>query len=247
MAKVTPKKKSNTGFLAVVGIVLVAGGAALWATTQNKAKPIELPVGAPAMQAEGYLRGNPNAPVSIIEFADFECPGCGQFATLQGPDIKARIIDAGLANFRFYDFPLTSIHNNTLFAHLAAACANDQGKFWEMHDQLFANQPEWSSQSTGTPRKVIEPLASSIGLDMAKYNSCMDSQVHLARIQANAAEGTQRGVRSTPTIIVGNKVYAGGLTFDALKKIVDSLAAAAPAAPTASAPATVPAVDSVKR
>lgn len=238
MAKVTPKKKSNTGFLVVIGVVLVVGGAVLWSTMQNKPAPIELPKDAPAMQAEGYLRGNPNAPISIIEFADFECPGCGQFATIQGPDIKTRIVDAGLANFRFYDFPLTSIHQNTLFAHLAAACANDQGKFWEMHDQLFLNQPDWSSLATTNPRKVIEAYATAVGLDMASYNTCMDEQKHLARIQANAKEGESRGVNSTPTIIVGNKVYPGGLTADALKKIVDSLAAAAAPAPT---PAPTPA------
>lgn len=231
MAKVTPKKKSNTGFLVVIGVVLVVGGAVLWSTMQNKPAPIELPKDAPAMQAEGYLRGNPNAPISIIEFADFECPGCGQFATIQGPDIKTRIVDAGLANFRFYDFPLTSIHQNTLFAHLAAACANDQGKFWEMHDQLFLNQPDWSSLATTNPRKVIEAYATAVGLDMASYNTCMDEQKHLARIQANAKEGESRGVNSTPTIIVGNKVYPGGLTADALKKIVDSLTAAAAATP----------------
>jgi len=233
VAKVTPKKKSNTGFLAVIGIVLAVGGAVLWTTMQNKPAPIELPKDAPAMEAQGYLRGNPNAPVTIIEFADFECPGCGQFATLQGPDIKTRIVDAGLANFRFYDFPLTSIHQNTLFAHLAAACANDQGKFWEMHDQLFQNQPNWSTIATSNPRKEIDAYATAVGLDMAAYNSCMDSQKHLAQIQANAKEGEKRGVNSTPTLIVGNKVYAGGLAFDAIKKIVDSLNAAAPAAPAA--------------
>jgi protein-disulfide isomerase len=235
VAKVTPKKKSNTGFLAVIGVLLLVGGGVLWGTMQNKPKPIELPKDAPAMKAEGYLRGNPDAPITIIEFADFECPGCGQFATIQGPDIKARIIDAGLANFRFYDFPLTSIHANTLFAHLAAACANDQGKFWEMHDQLFANQPDWSTMATTNPRKVIEAYATAVGLDMATYNSCMDEQKHLPRIQANATEGQSRGVNSTPTIIVGNKIYPGGLTADGLKKLVDSLTAAGAGA---AAPAT---------
>jgi protein-disulfide isomerase len=230
VAKVTPKKKSNTGFLAVIGVVLVVGGAVLWGTMQNRAKPIELPKDAPAMQAQGYLRGNPKAPVTIIEFADFECPGCGQFATLQGPDIKSRIIDAGLANFRFMDFPLTNIHLNTLFAHLAAACANDQDKFWEMHDQLFANQPDWSTVATSNPRKLIDGYAAAVGLDMATYNTCMDEQKHLAQIQANAKEGQARGVNSTPTLIVGDKMYPGGLAFDALKKLVDSLSAAAPAA-----------------
>ena len=84
MAKPTPKKKSNTAFLAVILVVLVAGGAAIW-TTMNKSKPIptELAAGTPLPEAQGYLRGDPNAPITIIEFADFECPGCGQFAAVQ--------------------------------------------------------------------------------------------------------------------------------------------------------------------
>ena len=234
MVKATPKKKSNTGFLAIIGLVILAGGAGIWTTMQNKPKPIELAPGAPLPTAEGYLRGDPNAPVTIIEFADFECPGCGQFATLQGPDVKARLIDAGLANFRFYDFPLTSIHANTMSAHLAAACANDQGKFWEMHDALFAGQYDWSSQATTNPRKIMDGYASQLGLDMKTFGECFDTQKHVARIQANAAAGSARGVNSTPTIIIGDRAYTQGVNFDLIKRVVDSLRALAP---TAAAPA----------
>lgn len=241
MAKVTPKKQSNVGFLVVIGVVLAVGGAFIWSKMQ-KPKPVELTADAASLPAaQGYLRGDPNAPVTIMEFADFECPGCGQFAILQGPDIKSRLVDAGLANFRFYDFPLTSIHQNTLSAHMAAACANDQGKFWEMHDALFNGQPDWSTQATSNPRKVIDGYATAVGLDVAAYTQCMDSNKHMAQIQANAAEGQKRGVGSTPTIIVGNKMYPGGLSFDALKKLVDSLRTAAPAASAA------PATDSAKQ
>ena len=235
MTKVTPKKKSNAGFLAVIGVVLVAGAAGIWATMQNKPAPIELAPGTPLPKAEGYLRGNPNAPVTIMEFADFECPGCGQFFALQEPDIRTRLVDAGLANFRFYDFPLTSIHQNTMAAHLAAACANEQGKFWEMHDAIFNGQTEWNGQATTNPRKIFDGYASALGLDMAAYGTCFDTQKPLPQIQANAAEGTSRGVNSTPTLVIGNKMYPGGLTFDQIKAIVDSLGAAAPA-PAAAAP-----------
>jgi len=233
--KASPKKKSNTGFLAIIGLVIVAGGAGIWTTMQNKPKPIELAPGTPLPAAEGYLRGDPNAPITIMEFADFECPGCGRFATLQGPDIKARIVDAGLANFRFFDFPLTSIHANTMSAHLAAACADDQGLFWEMHDALFAGQYDWSTQATTNPRKIVDGYAKQLGLDMTAFGQCFDTQKHVARIQANAAAGTARGVSSTPTIIIGDRVYPGGLTFDKIKQIVDSLRAIAPAAPVAEA------------
>jgi len=235
VVKASPKKKSNTGFLAIIGLVIVAGGAGIWTTMQNKPKPIELAPGTPLPAAEGYLRGDPNAPITIMEFADFECPGCGQFATLQGPDIKARIVDAGLANFRFFDFPLTSIHANTMSAHLAAACADDQGKFWEMHDALFAGQYDWSTQATTNPRKLVDGYAKQLGLDMTAFGQCFDTQKHVARIQANAAAGTARGVSSTPSIIIGDRVYPGGLTFDKIKQIVDSLRAIAPAAPVAEA------------
>ena len=228
MVKASPKKSKNA-FLPIVLVVLAVGGAAIFYKVQNKPKPIELAPGTALPAAEGHLRGDPNAPITIMEFADFECPGCGQFAALQGPDVKARIIDAGLANFRFYDFPLTSIHQNTLAAHLAASCAEDQGKFWEMHDKLFAGQMDWSTQATTNPRKFFDVYAGEIGLDMAAYNSCFDSQKNLPKIQANAAAGTERGVSSTPTLVIGNKVYAGGLTYDRIKQLVDSLRLALPA------------------
>ncbi|BAH39644.1 putative oxidoreductase [Gemmatimonas aurantiaca T-27] len=237
MAKPSPKKKSNTAFLAVILVVLVAGGAGIWTAMKNsKPTPIELAPGTPLPQAQGYLYGDPNAPITIIEFADFECPGCGQFATVQEPDLRKRVFDAGLANFRFYDFPLTSIHRNTLAAHLAASCANEQGKFWEYHDLLFEGQYDWNSQAASNPRKIFDGYVTKLGLDAAKFGECYDSQRNLAQIQANAAAGSERGVNSTPTIIIGNKVYSPAPTADQLKQIVDSIRATLPA--TTPAPAT---------
>ena len=122
MVKAT-KKTSNNAFLPIVLVVLAVGGAGIYYAMQNKPKPIELAPGTALPTAEGHLRGDPNAPITIIEFADFECPGCGQFAALQGPDVKTRIVDAGLANFRFYDFPLTSIHQNTMAARKDASAS----------------------------------------------------------------------------------------------------------------------------
>jgi protein-disulfide isomerase len=239
VATVSPKKKNGLFLPAVVAILAIGAGVIYWQVQANKPKPISLAASTPLPTATGYLRGNPDAPVSIIEFADFECPGCAQFATLQEPDIMSRLVDAGLANFRFYDFPLTNIHANSLSAHLAASCANEQGKFWAMHDAIFAAQMEWSTQATSNPRKVLDRLAQGVGLDMAAYGACFDSQRTLPQIQANAAEGSQRGVNSTPTLLVGNQMFPGGLTYDGLRKLVDSLIAAKAAAP-APAPAKAP-------
>ena len=177
MAKVTPKKKSNTGFIVLILAVVVAGGTAIFSAVQgNKTKALELKSDAPLPAARGYLRGDPNAPITIVEFGDFECPGCGQFATVQEPDLRKRIIDAGLANFKFMDFPLVQAHQNTLTAHLAAGCADEQGKFWEMHDKLYAGQFDWNTQATSNPRKIIDEYAKGLGLDMAKYGECFEKQ-----------------------------------------------------------------------
>lgn len=227
MAKVSPKK-SRTPFYVLIAAFAVAGAAGIWYSIKSSAvKPITLDAAAMANlpPAEGYLRGNPDAPVTIMEFADFECPGCGRFAAVEEPDIMSRLVDAGLANFRFFDFPLTEIHQNTLAAHLAASCADDQGKFWEMHDAIFNGQDQWSGVVTNNPRKFMDDYAKSVGLDMSAYNACFDSQKNMGRIQANKKAGLDRNVGSTPTLIIGDKVYPGGLRFDDIKRVVDSLSA----------------------
>lgn len=242
MVKATPTK-SRTPFYGLLLLLAVAGGAGIWYSMMAKPKPISLDESLTASlpAAEGYLRGNPNAPVTIMEFADFECPGCGQFATLEGPEVKTRLVDAGLANFRFFDWPIPEIHPNTLSAHLAASCAADQGKFWEMHDAIFATADQWNAQATSNPRKVLDAQATQVGLDMNSYGECMSSQKNLARIQANKRAGSERAVGSTPTLVIGNKVYPGGLRFDEIKRIVDSIIASQPvAAAPAAAPASAP-------
>lgn len=171
--------------------------------------------------SQGYTLGKADAPVKIIEFADFECPGCGNFATVTEPDVRKRIIEPGLASLTFYDFPLVQ-HKNSQGAHNAAACAGDQGKFWEMHDRLFAAQDQWNTQATDNPKPFFEKYASDIGLNTKVWEECYDSRKHQGRIRANVAEGERRQVGSTPTFIVGSKSYPGAIPYDALKAIVDS-------------------------
>ena len=126
--------------------------------------------------------------MQILEFADFECPGCGNFATVTEPDVRKRIIEAGLANFTFYDFPLP-MHKNSQAAHNAAACAADQNKFWEMHDRLFGTQDQWNTQATDNPKPFFEKYASDIGLDTKAWESCFDDRKHQGRILANMNYG----------------------------------------------------------
>jgi protein-disulfide isomerase len=218
------------GFWIAAALVAVIGiGTLYWQTSQPKVTSRTIDPNLPKLKAEGYLMGSPNAPVEIIEFADFECPGCGQFATLTEPDVRTRLVNTGQVRFRFMDFPLQG-HKNTWDAHLAASCANEQGKFWEMHDQIFANQDKWNGEATNRPRGPLGDLAKAVGLDMSKYNDCMEKETYRAQVQANLQEGERRMVNQTPTFIVGDKMFPGALPFDQFKLLVDSALKNAPAA-----------------
>lgn len=239
--KPTPVRKparSSTGrFYALLGLVLVAGVALIaWLANRPKATGQAVAAGNVPTKAEPWVLGSATAPVTIVEFADFECPACGNYATVTAPDVKKRLVETGQARLEYYIFPL-NIHPNTWPASLAAACADDQGKFWEMHDQLYQGQLDWNTQATRNPEKVIRPYAQQIGLDMAKYDQCMDSEVHRPRIQSHYNYAVQMNVPSTPTFIIGGRMYPGGLPYDEIKRLVDEAAKTAPAAGTAT-PAT---------
>ncbi|MEP6766344.1 MAG: thioredoxin domain-containing protein [Gemmatimonadaceae bacterium] len=225
MAQVKPTKSRAPFFLMLIAIVISAAGLIYKKMQTSNPAPIVLAPGTALPKAEGYLRGKADAPVSIIEFGDFECPGCGQFANVTEPDIRSRIVDAGLASFRFYDFPLP-MHGNTMSASLAAACAADQGKFWEMHDVLFRNQNDWNTAATANPRKVIATYLKPLGINEDEWNKCFDSQKDVARIEAHRAAGVERNISSTPTFIIGDQMISGGQTYDTIKHMVDSLIAA---------------------
>ena len=214
------------GAIAVAAVVFIA-----WQMTQSRSSGvIAIDPNIPLPEASGYLMGNVTAPVQILEFADFECPACGSFATLTEPDMRKRLIETGQASFRFLDFPLP-IHANTWDASMAAACANEQGKFWEMHDQIFANQDRWATQATNRPKAVFSRLARELLLDEKQWDDCYDSQKYKLNIAANMREGERRMVQSTPTFLIGDKLIPGALGFDQLKAYVDSAAAKAGGTP----------------
>jgi protein-disulfide isomerase len=216
------------GFWIALGVIALLGITGLsWMASRPKTQVTRLDPNLPAMKAEGYLLGSPSAPVEVIEFADFECPACGQYATITEPDVRARLVNTGQIRVRYIDFPLP-MHKNTWDASLAAACANDQGKFWEMHDALFANQDRWNSEATSRPRGPIADLAKSVGLDMSKYGACMDADTHRAKIQSHLAEAEKRNIGSTPTFVFNGTVVPSALPYDVFKKYVDDAAKAAP-------------------
>src|SRR6185503_2575725 len=108
----------------------------------------------------------------------------------------------GLANMRFYDFPVPELHPNTMFASLAASCAADQGQFWPMHDALLDGQLEWEGRTNKNPKKVFEGYAERLKLDAAKFNACYESRENVPRIQANHDAGVALQVGATPSFVI---------------------------------------------
>jgi protein-disulfide isomerase len=169
----------------------------------------------------GYLKGSPDAPVEITEFADFQCPFCQTFATLQMPTIDERLIQTGRVRWRYRDFPLQQHPFARLAAH-SAACADEQGKYWDQHQRIYEGQSEWSEARDAGP--ILRNYAKAAGLDLGRYDACMKAGKYAGRIQASYNEGVQVGVSSTPTLLIGNRLYKGRFDSDAIIKMVDSLA-----------------------
>ena len=234
----TARSASNrpTGFYILLSVLALAGiGALAYVVTKPKPEAQEVTVSNDTTNvgpSHGYSLGNPDAPVKILEFGDFECPQCGRFATLTEPDLRKRLIETGQVYFTYYDFPIRGLHKNTDAASMAAACADDQGKFWAMHDRLYDTQDQWNGEATDNPGRVVSGFASELGLNMTQWQQCYDSRKYAKRINANMAEGLRHRVNATPSFVIGNKLYAGGLGYDDMKAAVDSARARTPATAT---------------
>ncbi len=150
--------------------------------------------------AQGKTMGQPAAPVTIVEFGDYQCPGCGAFASQVKPQIEREYVASGQAKFVFYDFPLVSIHPHAFLAARAARCAGDQDLFWEYHNEVFRNQSTWSQQQS-----VVSPFmdyAETVGADVDAFEGCLKSDRHADVVTANMRLGEELGISGTPTIMI---------------------------------------------
>jgi protein-disulfide isomerase len=206
--------------------VLALAGIGILAYLLLKPSTISIPANVTVQPADtsgfrGYIRGSSNAPIEITEFADYQCPFCQTFATLQMPTIEDRLIQSGRLRWRYRDFPLQQHPFARLAAH-SAACADEQGKYWEQHQRIYESQSEWAAARDAVP--LFRNYAKASGLDLGRYDACMKAGKFAGRIQASYNEGVQLGVSSTPTLLVGNRLYRGRLDSDAIIRMVDSLA-----------------------
>jgi protein-disulfide isomerase len=228
MAK-APPKGLNRFYLLLGGAALL--GVAALAYLILRPKAISIPANVTVLAGDttgfrGYVIGSDSAAVEITEYADFECPACGVFALVQWPSVRDRLVETGRLRWRYRDWPIDQLHPYSRIAAHAAACANDQGKYWEMHDALFAGQRDWVAPRKGAASK-FRGYAKALALNLDEYDQCMQSAMYAGRIQASLDEGSKLGVGSTPTFLIDGRLYSGVLSSDSIGKLVDRLTAAA--------------------
>jgi protein-disulfide isomerase len=224
------------GAVALVGIVAL--GAVALRSGQSAATPatpaapadrpaLDMPIG---QTPEGFwYKGKPDAPVAVVEYADFQCPGCGYFANQLEQRLIADYIETGRAHLVFQDYPLPG-HPNAIPAAEAARCAGDQAAFWPMHDLLFAAQQQWATLSQ--PLQQFGVYAEQLKLDRATFEQCMTSAKHHDFVLKAQQAGDQLGLPGTPSFAVNGALIdtQGVRTVD---EIADRLRQAIDAALTA--------------
>ncbi len=157
------------------------------------------------------LKGSTTAPVRIVEFADFECPSCGQFFLNTEGSLNALYGDR--IQWAFLDFPLQQ-HARALPAAVAAQCAHLQGKFWPYHDLVFANQAKLSDDD-------LRSYADRVGVDRKKWDACFTNQETLPGIQEDSDLGNELGVDATPTFFVGGQTLKGAMPITSFMEVID--------------------------
>lgn len=166
-----------------------------------------------------HVKGDPAAPVHLIEFADFACTTCGQFARETLPLLEREYIATGRLRVSFVPFNLGFFKPGRLAAR-AAECAAAQDAFWPMHDVLYARQREWLGR--GAQRDRFHAFAAEIGLDEAVFRACYDAGDADTSIDENSVVATGRGVRATPTFFLGDRRLEGALDIEMLRNLLDA-------------------------
>jgi protein-disulfide isomerase len=165
------------------------------------------------------IQGSATAPVWVIEVSDFQCPYCKQWHEQTYHQLRDEFVRTGKVRLAYVNFPLAQ-HVHARPAAEAAMCAGAQGKFWEMHDALFENQAKWQSLPSST--SYFESLARDIGVDVARWRQCIQSGKMKGWINADHDRAQKAGVASTPTFIIGNRMFLGAQPIENLRAAIDS-------------------------
>jgi protein-disulfide isomerase len=187
--------------------------------TAQAALPKEVPLN------DEPSKGSADAPITIVEYSDYQCPFCLRHFQQTMPQLQ-QYIDAGQVRYIFKDFPLNNIHPQAQKAHEAARCAREIGgdeMYWSMHDLLFSRQEEWAQVSVPNHEAVFKTFASEAGLPQDEFEECLDSGRYYDAVNAELAEGTQLGVRGTPAFFINGQPLSGAQPFPIFQQIIEQL------------------------
>ena len=173
------------------------------------------PVDMKALVDDDPFLGDENAPVTIIEFSDYQCPFCGRFFSQTLPQIKEKYIKTGKVRLVDRDFPLDSIHSQATPAALAANCAGEQGKYFEYHDKIFENQPSLGIAS-------LKQWAEELGLDVTAWERCIADPAQLQEVRKDLADGSAVGIQGTPGFFINGQLVSGAQPYTVFEQIIEA-------------------------
>lgn len=176
---------------------------------------------------ESRIKGSASAKVWVVIASDFQCPYCRTWHDSTSAKLDEEYVKTGKVRVAYVNFPLNQ-HQNARPSAEAAMCAGAQGKFWEMHDKLFATVNEWGGEgSRPGGGDVFARLAKEIGLDTAAYEQCVKDHVMLPMIEADRERAVQSGANSTPSFLIGGEILAGAQPIEQFRPVIDKALAAA--------------------
>lgn len=203
-------------FLIVLALIVWGLAAAIQKAPANAPG---LPTGTPApVSASDHVTGPADAPVTLIEYSDFQCPACEAYYPLVTQVLASSTVPI---RFVYRHFPLSQ-HPNAIPASLASEAAAKQGKFWQMYDQLFINHADWTELPD--PTQVFAGYAAKIGLDTARFATDVKDPALMSKINADQDDGTTIGLQGTPTFFVNGKAIANPQSYEAFTAIIDAAA-----------------------
>lgn len=204
---------------------LKSGLARLETTAAQGRRRAPEPAREVTVSVEGQpFKGRPDAPVTVVEFSDFQCPYCGRFFRDVLPAVERELIATGKVKFVYRDYPLPS-HAHARRAAYAAGCAGRQGKFWPMHDWLFVHQTELGAAA-------VKKAGGEVGLDAAAYEACLQAEGPKAEVDRDFRDGQKAGLRGTPSFVIGRttpdqtvtgQMVMGSQSLESLRAQVDAL------------------------
>ena len=175
---------------------------------------VEVPVG------DAFAIGDPDAPVTIVEYSDFQCPFCSRYFEQTYPQIIENYVDTGQVRYVFKDFPLQSIHPQAVKAAEAARCAGEQNAFLAMHDELFIRQGQWSEQENAV--ELFIGYSDEIGLDSGAFADCLESGRYEEAVMADLAEGTALGITGTPSFFIDGQLISGAYPYAEFERVIEA-------------------------